>query len=244
MKTLEELKAAWEALVAELAKDAENAELKAKVEAAKAAYDAKAAEDPENVLDGLTPEQLKEHIAKLRKENGSHRTKSKDLASRLATSEAQKKAILKAAGIETEDDKPEEKVKLLSSQNQQLVFDKAVVESALENGIPASQLKYYKFLLAEATNELGEGEELSDEALEAIVANVKKLGGGTEGSGKKNTSVGGKEKEPPANNGGTKEVTFEHFLAMGPIARSNLYTKNREQYEAFYAEAKAKKKLV
>lgn len=243
--TLDELKAKWEAAAAEAAKDSENADLKAKAEAAKAEYDAKKAEedqvDPDALDEDSLDEKTKAHIAKLRKENASHRTKAKDLASKLKTSDEQKKAILKAAGIEDESEKPEERVKTLTATSQQLAFRSAILEAAVEHGIAKDQLEFFEFLVQKEAGKLEENEELSDEQLAEIVAKVKK-----QGAGVANTSVEGDEggNKTPAPNGGNKGVTLDQFVRMSMTQKSELYTKNPKLYEQLVTEAKAKKRLV
>jgi len=243
--TLEQLKAALDAALAALAADKENADLQGKAEAAQAAYDAKKAEEDGGSDDDLDEskfdEKTKAYLAKLRKENASHRTKGKELASKLTAEQKRTKDILKAAGIETEEDKPEEKIKALSEQTSNLVFRNAILTSALEQGIPKSGIKYYQYLITEASGELEENEELSDEKLKEIVAEVKKSF-----SGKTATStVTGKDgkiiETPNPEAGG---VTFEKFCAMGIIEKSKLYEKNPGQYEEFMKLAKSKKKAV
>jgi hypothetical protein len=203
----------------------------------------KAGGKPDEFDDSKTDDATKKYLAKLRKEAAGHRTKGKDLASQLATEKARTKAILKAAGIESEEEKPEEKIKSLDSQNQSLAFDKAILELALEHGIPKDGVKYLKFLVNEAAAELPEGEELEEEKLAEIVAESKK-GRGT-GSGA-NTSVGtSKGKGAPAPGGKSSgEVSLAKFCSMNTSEKSSLYEKNRDLYTSLMAEARAKKMLV
>lgn len=196
----------------------------------------------EEKLDGKT----KAYLAKLRKENAGHRTKNKELVSKLGVSEAQKKAILKAAGIEDESESPEEKVKSLTADSQQLAFRTAILESAVEHGIGKDNLEFYEFLVAKAVEGLKEGEELSDEAMEAIITKVKKAAGGKGGA---NTSVGtgadGKGgKTPPDPNSKTGEITLEKFIRMSVTEKSKLYETNLDLYTTLMAQARAQRKLV
>lgn len=248
---LESLKAAWDAAVAALTaapkeKTLVEAEAKAKeaYEEAKAKAEAEPKDDPSDDPDDQskwTPEQTKAYIEKLRKENATHRTKNKELASKFKVSEEQKKAVLKAIGIESDDEKPEEKVKALTSETQNLAFRNAILESAVQHGIPADKVKYYQFLVTEAASELEDGAELSDEQLEEIVKDVK-ASSGTKG----NTSVGkggknGKEPPPPGPSG---DISLDQFCRMTMLQKSELYTKNPDLYKTLLAEAKAKKRLV
>jgi hypothetical protein len=239
--TLEELLATLEALIAEAAKAPENKELAAKVTEAQAAYDAKKAEeesDPDAVDETKLDEKTKAHIAKLRKEAAGHRTKGKDLASRLKASEEKTKAILKAAGIE-EEPNPEEKIKTLSAGNEQLAFRSAILEAAVEHGIPREKLKYFQFLISEAASEIEEGEEIPDDKMTAIVAECKVAKAA-------NTSVnggaGGGSGTPTP--GGAGSVSLDQFCKMSISEKSDLYLKKPQLYEALVAEAKAKKRLI
>ncbi len=247
---LESLKAAMEAaLVASQAASADKDLQKAYAEAKKAYDDAVAKaeleieEDPEDPADPKLDDKTKAHIAKLRKEAAGHRTKAKDLASKLKVSEDQKKAILKAAGIEEDPQDPTETIKQLSVESQQLAFRSAILESAVQHGIGKDGLEFFEFLVAKAVGELEEGEELSDEAMTAIVT---KVGQGA-GKGSANTSVGtggkgGKGAPDPKQTPG--EVTLAKFIRMTITEKSALYEKNRDLYVSLLAEAKAQKKLV
>jgi hypothetical protein len=249
--TLEELLKLLEAAQAAAKADPEDEDLKKAVEEAQAAYDAKKAEsddqgdpDPDKLDESSMDDKTKKYLAKLRKENAGHRTKSKDLASKVKAEQDRVKAILKAAGIESQDEKPEEQIKNLTGQTQSLAFSNAILETAVEHGIPKEGLKYFKFLVSEATGELEEGEELSDDKLAEIVAEVKKgrtaksasssVGGGQDGGGN----------PPPPGGSKTGSITLEKFCSMSISEKSALYEKNRDLYVSLMTEAKAKKKLV
>lgn len=263
--TLEELLKAWEAAEAALKLDPKNADLKQKALDAKAAYDAKKSEsdedddddgaddeddddedDPEDKLKKLTDEEKLKLIKKLRQENAKSRVKGKELASKLKVSESQKKEMLKAAGIEVEDDSdPTEKVKSLTAENQGKDFKLAVLESAVKNGIPGDAVKYFEFLVAQAINELPEDEEFEfsdeNEKLQEIIAEVKarkKTGA--------NTSVGGDGKggKKPPKPGASGEVSLGQFIRMSMMEKDKLYREQPEVYNLLVQEAKSQKKLV
>ena len=249
--TLEELKALWEKAQADAEAKPDDESLASAAAAAKKAYDdAKSKvdpkeddpEDPDKIEEDKLDHKTKAYLAKLRKENASHRTKNKELGSKLQTTEAQKKAILKAAGL-LDEEKPEEKLQAATQHNETLAFRNAVLETAVSHGIPAEKLKYFQFLMADAVEGLGDGEELSDDKLDAIVKECK--GGVVK---KANSTVkkfdkDGKEITDPTP-GDKGEMTLEKFLAMGMIDRSKLYQSHPDVYERFYKEAKAKKKLI
>jgi len=152
---------------------------------------------------------------------------------------------LAAAGIVEDDEKPEEKLKTATEQNNSLAFRNAVLETAVAHGIPNEKLKYFQYLMSEAVSELEDGDELSDEKLEEIVKECK-IGGGKQD--KANSTVKRKDKDgnpiedpPPGEKG---DMTLEKFLRMGVVERSALYLKSPGVYEEFKKQAKAKGKLV
>lgn len=243
--TLQQLLDAMNAAKAAYDAKPEDTALKAAYESAKTAYEAKKAEEEgegepdESKFDDAT----KAYIAKLRGENAKHRTKAKELASKLTTTEAQKKAILKAAGIEDESENPEEKLKLTTSKNQELEFRSAILETALEHGIAKDDVKYFSFLVQEASSQLKDDEELSDEALKLIVADVRKRGSGKSAS----TSVGGggkgKDENPnPEDKGGA--VKLDDFVRMNFSEKTKLYGQNPDLYNQLVAEAKRTNRLI
>lgn len=240
MKTLEELKAALDAALAAAEAAPEDEALKTAVEEAQAAYDAKLAEQDSEDEDSLDEDKLDEktkaYLAKLRRENASHRTKNKDLKSKFSVSEERRKAILKAAGITEESEKPEEQVKSLTVDNQTLAFRTAVLQSAVENGVGASDLEFFEFLVVKEAGKLEEGEEIPAETIADLAKKAKR------GSGKANSSVGGGNKPPPGGDKGV--VTFEKFRTMSITEKSDLYEKNPALYNELMAKARRERKLV
>jgi hypothetical protein len=249
--TLEELKAAWDAALAKAKAAPEDAGLKAAADAAEKAYnDAKAAEDAkskggsEDEDESKWDEKTKAYIKKLRDENASHRTKNKELSSSVKSERERVKAILKAAGIEEESEKPEEQVKTLTAASNQLAFRNAVLETAVKHGISGDDVEYYEFLVTKAVGELEDGEELSEEKLTELVSKVKKTGG----KGAANTSVdggkggGGTGGQPPP--GGSGAVSLDQFVRMSITEKSELYTKNPDVYTQIDDRSTKQRKLV
>ena len=246
---LQKLLDAMNVAKAALDKSPEDKALKDAYEAAKKAYDeAKAAADaggdPED--ESSWDDKTKAYIAKLRGESAKHRTKAKELASKLETTEAQKKAILKAAGIESEDDKPEEKLKKAVNDNHALSYRTAILEAAMEHGIAKTDVEYFSYLVEKRTAELKDDEELSDEAMGELVTEVKKRTGG----GKANTSTGGGKGEGgkgsgnPPPEGGSGAVTLDQFCKMTFAEKSKLYGDNSALYNQLVNEAKAQNRLI
>lgn len=240
--TLEELLAALEAAAEALEAKPEDAGLKAKFEAAKSAYEAKKAEaDEGGDKEGGKPDEskldadTKAYIAKLRKENASHRTKAKGLASEKQAADKKLAEVLKVLGI-TEEEKPEEKVKNLTQVTQAQSFRVGILELAVEHGIGKDSVEYFEFLVTKEAGKLEEGEELSEDALKEIVAKVGKLG-----KGKANTGAGTGQKPPTPGSSG--EVTLDQFVGMSIMEKSDLYQKNPELYKTLMADARKKKKI-
>lgn len=260
--TLEELLKALEQAKAASLADPSDKKLQTELAQAQRAYDDKVAEgggtadddedeeedeeqDPE-FDESSADEKTKKYIAKLRKEAGSHRLKGKDLASKLQAEKARSKAILKAAGIEDDSEKPEEKIKNLTSNNESLAFRQAVLEQALEHGVPKEAVKYFQFLISEAASELEEGEELEEEkiaelALEAKASKQKKPANSTT---RTDDGKGGGKSAPAPSDGKSAAATISKFVRMSISEKSELYQKNPGLYQELMSEARAKKTLV
>lgn len=245
-------KAAFEA-------DPKNKALEAKFNEAKQAYDtAKAAaddeeddedpnanpaneDDPPGEDDSKWDDKTKALIKKLRNENAKHRTKGKELASTLKTEKERSKAILKAAGVDVEDEKPEEKIEKLTNSTNELAFRNTILEVAIEHGVPKDKVKYFTFLVQEATSALEEGEELSEDDVKALAKEAKGMQ-----KKKANSSINGAEGDeggdPPPAEG--DKITLDSFCSMSITEKSKLYEKQPAVYEALAKQAKAKKRLI
>jgi hypothetical protein len=246
--TLEELKAAMEAAKAKADAAPGNAELKKAFDEAKSAYDnALAAEDESedegggDVDESKLDEKTKSYIAKLRKEAAGHRTKAKDLKSKLSAEEERRKAILKAAGIEDESDDPVEKFKAASQQNDTLTFRNAILESAVQNGISGEEVEFFEFLVSKSVSSLEEGDELSDEQMAEI---VKKVKGKAKGAANTTVGKGGKEGSGSPNPDDKGDISLDQFSRMTMMEKSKLYVDNPGLYNTLMKEAKEKKRLI
>jgi hypothetical protein len=247
--TLEELKAIWDKAIADAAAKPEDKELAAAVVAAEKVFtDAKAAADadPDPVDPELDDSKLdpktKAYLAKLRKENASHRNKNKDLVSKVQTVEQRNKAILKAAGL-LDEEKPEEKLANAAATNNQQAFEILILKSSRAHKIPDENLEFYEYLMAKAFNALEEGDELSEEDLAAIVTKCKG------GAGKSATSTVlrfDKDGKPikEAGPGESGQMTLDKFCEMSITEKSKLYLESPEVYETFFKAAKAKGRAV
>lgn len=253
---LESLKAAWDEAQAEADASPNDKGLVKAAADAKAAYEAAKAEaeegDPspnpgedDKIDESKFDDKTKKYLAKLRGENAKHRTSNKDLKSKLNLSETQKKKMLEAAGIVVDDEKPEEKLKTAREQNNTLVFNNAVLETAVAQGVPAEKLKFFRFLMSEAVSELEEGDELDDEKIAEIVKECKGGKAGKANSTVKKFDKDGKEIKAPSPDQNTGDgPSLEEFCSMGPVAKSKLYLKNEAAYTRLYNEAKSKGKFI
>ncbi len=228
-----ELKAAWEALVAEAAKKPDDADLKSKVEAAKAAYDAKVAQDAAGSGE-LDPEKADEktkaYIAKLRKEAAGYRSEAKEAKTKLET-------VTKALGGSGGDETPEQQVARLAAEHETIAFDNAVLANAIEHGVPKDGMKFFKYLLAEAAQELKDGEEMSAEKITELAKEAKAKAVKPSA----NTTVTDPTKPSPAS--GTTPLTVEQFASLGFNEKCRLFEKDPVQYESLFKQASAKRLL-
>lgn len=253
LQAMKDAEAAAQAAPNDKALQAAAAKAKVAYDTAKAKADSEEEEEEEeeeeddstsDELSKLSPEELRKLAKKLRKENAGHRVKSKDLKSKLNVSEAQKKAILKAAGIEVEDENPEEQVKALNGENATLAFRLAIRESALEHGIGKDELEFFEFLVSKATSELEDGDELTEEQMTEIAAKAKAKKGSANTTTNNGKGKGKGGNPPPPAGGDDKVVTLDKFLRMTMMEKAKLYDTNRDMYTQLVNEAKRQKKLV
>lgn len=217
--------------------DAEAAKKKADEDGTGSQDDGNEGEDDSIFSD---PKKAAELVKSLRTENAKHRTKNKELGSKLAAMEGTLGKLKKAFGGEEDDESdPAEKVAELSSANERLTMELHLRDIARESGVPAEREKYFRFLLAEKLEALEEGEELGEEDIaEAVKA-------ATDGFAPKKSSTGVKPGTGDAPNPDSKpgDVTVEQFVKMNSGEKSQLYTKNPDLYQKLFAEAVAKKIL-
>lgn len=187
-----------------------------------AKQDDKSKENPFSDLDEANKE-----IKRLRNENAGHRTKNKTLEESLSSFNDKFSKINKHLGIEENVD-PEEQLQGLTAQNEQLSIEISLQQLARTQQIPVEHDEYFRFLIGKKFESLKEGEELSDEAINEVVAEVKKYSGF---KGNKSTGLSGGQ--APAKNGeGGKgdEVTAEQFKKMSLVDKSKLFEENKELY--------------
>jgi hypothetical protein len=184
---------------------------------------------------GWTEEQ-KAYIKSLRDENAKYRTKAKELETQYSGLNDRfskvEKGLKGLFGEESDDLTPEQQVEALTAQNENLVLNTALTEAALEYGIGKENFTYFKFLVQERLLALEEGEELTEEDLDALASEA------TRGRGMVSTSVDGKGGPAPEIPGG---VSLEEFIGMGINERSALFAKNEALYKQLVAQERAAK---
>jgi type I site-specific restriction-modification system R (restriction) subunit len=189
--------------------------------------------------ESLIPDALKPYVQKLRKEAGKYRTKAKNLEGEIAGNRETLTKYQKAMAIiggqdEGEKVDPEAQIQSLQDSYQGLEMEHAILQSAYSNGIPQEQVKYYRFLLSEKLQAMEDGEELSEDDMAEITAEVKKAGG-VKAQGSTGVSANG---NAPAPQSGKGSVTVEQFKRMSTTEKSSLYAKDSAMYQRLADEAR------
>ena len=175
-------------------------------------------------------------IKELRKENADRRTKAKELEDKVKKSSDEvgsfKSSLLKAlGGSEDENTKPEDKVAELIKKNEQLEYERGLTQLAFTHNIESKDLKYFEFLVLQASQALKDGAELPEQALKDIVDQVKSVSGSKE---KATSTVGGdpQGKVDPQAEG----TSLDDFKKMNIVEKQKLYDKAPETYEKLKKE--------
>lgn len=182
-----------------------------------------------------TLEQANAIIKQLRKEAGDRRAENKSLKEKLSSYDNQFKQIKRHLGIEDEEEAPETRIASLQQANEQLQLELSINQLARENGIAPEDDKYFRFLLSEKFEELGDDEELSDEDLAEVLNQVKMV------SKKKPPTSTGQGGKAPDSGGDTQGVTVEQFAKMSLSERTEIYDKNPSLYSQLMAKAKERR---
>jgi hypothetical protein len=198
-------------------------------------------DDPSNI-----PENMRPYIEKLRKENQTLRSKSKETASKLEEINGKfskmEKSIKKLGGVaEDEAVDADELTNQLTQQqtnNQALQFRASVLEIALENGLNnRDAVDFLSYKIEKAAQELGDGEELTEEAVLGIVKQVKTQFGSKSSS----TSIDGTRTNPAPDG---DAITVEKFASMSMTEKQLLCNKNPKLYDQLFKTAVEKRILI
>lgn len=225
----------------------EDDSLKAKFNEAKQAYESAKAEadgnseDADELDDSALDDKTKAYLKKLRGENAKHRTKNKELTSKLTGFEGTLAKLKAAFGGEDEQTDPAELAQSLQARNEALEVELGIAQLTMEHGIPTEGQKYFRFLIEQQADELAEGEEISDEQITKIVAEVSKTIGKGKGSTNANSTGlnGGKRPDPDA----AGAVTVEQFSKMTIAEKNELFLKDQQQYQKLF-NAAVEKRLI
>ena len=211
--------------------------------------------DPGDGSDLGFTEKQKVYITSLRKESASYRTKSKDLESKHTALENRfskfETGLKNLFGGEESKLTPEQKLEQLSDHSDAVELKNAILETAVKSGVAGDDYDYFEFLLQKKAEGLKEDEELSDDQIAEVVAQVKNKSKPAEQQ-KPNTStsigtkalVDGQVPPNPVVPGGPQEVTVESFSKMSMTEKSELYSKNQPLYESLLKAAKEGNILV
>jgi hypothetical protein len=187
------------------------------------------------------PQETQDYIRKLRRENAKYRTKATNLENNYNALASKVKKL--AGGKEDDELTPEQRAEQLEATAGQTAFDNAILSAAVEHGVGKSGLKYFRFLVQERVNELGEGEELGEDDLAEIAAEAAAKSGGkgakTSVTGDDERSAGGGKK--PGKSG---KVTLDQFVKMTVSQKSDLQKQDPDLYVALFTEAREKRKFV
>lgn len=186
------------------------------------------AKEPKNENPFGDLDEANKEIKRLRNENAGHRTKNKTLEESLSAFNDKFSKINKHLGIEDEAD-PAEQLQSLTAQNEQLGIEISLQQLARTQGIPVEHDEYFRFLIGKKFEALKEGEELSDEAITEVVAEVQKYSGF---KGNKSTGLSGGQAPSNKKGDGDKggDVTVEQYKKMSLVEKSKLFEENKELY--------------
>jgi hypothetical protein len=170
---------------------------------------------------------VQKYIKSLRQEAASHRTTANQVKAQFEDLQGRIQSVF---GGEEESIDPQEAVVQLQSATQELSFKNAILSEAVNHGIPATGIPYFEFLIQQATMELEEGEELSQDTMSGILAEVKQKSGPM----MMQSSVKTPQSAPDTRG----EMTVQQFSKLGMSERTKLYQTNPQKYADLMAEWK------
>lgn len=182
----------------------------------------------------MSLEDAQKIIKELRAENAKHRTEKNNLSTRLEKIE---KGLKLVSGDGEDDETAEVKLGKLEPKIQSLEVRNAMYELAIEHSISKADFEYFEFLMSKKFDSLEEGQEMTEEDLEAILGQLKSRSQ----KAPANTSAGTGTK--PDNASGKDGVTLEQFVKMGMMEKSKLYQTKPDLYASLLSEARNKKLL-
>lgn len=203
--------------------------------------------DSEEVDLSALPQETQDYIKKLRRESAKYRTKANNLETSQQALVTKIKSLTKAGGEGDDEEElsPEQQVEQLDAVSQNLSFDNAILSIAIEHGVDKASIRYFRFLVSEKMQELGEGEELSDEDLADLAEEASKTSGRksakTSVTGSDDGKGSGKSGKAPGN---SKTIDIAQFMKMTVSQKTELRNTNEDLYVALMTEAKEKRLFV
>lgn len=191
------------------------------------------------------PDSTQKYIKDLRGENAKYRNRSKTLEADLGERDNTLAGVKKAFGIEPNKKLTQEDFDTQQNNMATTQMRSAILENAIEYGVPKDSLDYFSYLVEKKADELKEGEELSEDTLTECAKQARTSMAG--GSSKTSVSTGGTDDEnqtTPNPNPGNGELGVDEFVGMGTIQKSELYGRNPDLYNRLTKEASAKRRLV
>lgn len=177
------------------------------------------------------PQWAQDQIKGLRGESAKYRTERNNSNTSLDSIKTQFSQML---GLSPEDQStPEEQLSTMTEQMNGMSYENALTNVAYENGIPYNQVKYFSFLMSDATESLQEGEELSEEIMMNIITKCKGAQAPNSSSVPSQNNSSGNQ--TPANN---SDVTLDQFNSMGTMEKSRLYREKPEVYKSLFNQSK------
>ena len=234
-------------------KEKELKELQEKLEKERKELAEKTGKEDDSWLKEL-PESAQNEIKKLREENKERRLKSKELEEKLKSQDdrfATLEGGLKTAlGIKEDDAKPEDKIKELQLAAAQAQERAMMLEICNDYGVLGAEAQnFFNYLIDKTEFPEGDSAEAKssrDNILKDLAKQANAVGGNTKTH---RTSTGG-TKQPASEDdpndkgggGGThKTYTLEEFKAMGPHGQSELFNKDRKQYDKLFDQVEAER---
>ena len=185
-------------------------------------------------------DRTKSYISGLRKESANYRTRAKNLEDQLGSVTEQLGSIKQALGLE-EQPLNQDTFNALQQQNDDMVFRNAVLETAVEFGIPRDGLDYFSYLMQNQLSGLQEGQELTEDDINEIAQQaISTVGNRTGKTSVENFGEGQQAKDPQVG----ESVSLDQFVSMSTTEKSDLYANDPELYEKLMKEARAANRIV
>ena len=201
--------------------------------------------------DEFDVEKLQGRLKAANAEAKTRRLENEQLLSRIQEMEQSQQDLMKkiseAAGIKVEGEEKPKADDTLNALQEQIALKDAeleLMEASLEFGITSKQdRKYFRFLLDDAMSSKKDGEELSEDELNGIVAQVKQRSM-AQGNSQTSTSFTEGLGNHQAASGSDNEINAEKFKQMGMVEKGELYRKNPALYAQLMTDTMPRRKGI